>query len=103
AGNAGPLGPIASPASYPDVVTVGALGADGAAAPFSARGPVIWNDLDGRGPPAGTALTKPDLAAPGVAVTSSFGGGYLAYSGTSVAAPAVAGAAALLHQAAPAL
>lgn len=103
AGNAGPLGPIASPASYPDVITVGALGADGAAAPFSARGPVPWNNLDGRGPAAGTVLTKPDLAAPGVAVVSSVGNGYLAYSGTSVAAPAVSGAAALLLQAAPTL
>lgn len=103
AGNAGPLGPIASPASYPDVITVGALGADGAAAPFSARGPVVWNDPDGTGPPAGTVLTKPDLAAPGVAVVSSVGDGYLAYSGTSVASPAVAGAVALLLQAAPAL
>lgn len=103
AGNSGPLGPIASPASYPDVITVGALGADGTAAPFSARGPVVWDDPDGGGPPAGTVLTKPDLAAPGVAVVSSVGDGYLAYSGTSVAAPAVSGAAALLLQAAPAL
>jgi subtilisin family serine protease len=46
---------------------------------------------------------KPDLVAPGVAVTSSApGGGYLAQSGTSVAAAQVAGAAALVRQAHPA-
>jgi subtilisin family serine protease len=45
---------------------------------------------------------KPDLVAPGVAVTSSSpGGGYMAQSGTSVAAAQVAGAAALVRQAHP--
>ncbi|MDP9257412.1 MAG: S8 family serine peptidase, partial [Actinomycetota bacterium] len=45
---------------------------------------------------------KPDLVAPGVAVTTSApGGGYLAESGTSVAAAQVAGVAALVLQAHP--
>ena len=45
---------------------------------------------------------KPDLVAPGVAVTTSApGGAYLAQSGTSVAAAQVAGVAALVQQAHP--
>jgi minor extracellular serine protease Vpr len=45
---------------------------------------------------------KPDLVAPGVAVTSSSPGGeYMAQSGTSVAAAQVAGVAALVRQAHP--
>ena len=45
---------------------------------------------------------KPDLVAPGVAITSSSpGGSYMAHSGTSVAAAQVAGAASLVRQAHP--
>jgi subtilisin family serine protease len=102
AGNAGP-GPstVQSPASYPESIAVGATDRDGSVAEFSSRGPVTWNDADGTGPAAGTLLPKPDLAAPGVAVVSSFGAGYLAYSGTSVAAPHVSGVVALMKQANP--
>lgn len=65
-------------------------GATGTVAPFSSTG-LAFDDS-----------VKPDLVAPGVAVTTSApGGGYRAESGTSVAAAQVAGAAALVRQAHP--
>jgi subtilisin family serine protease len=62
-------------------------------ADFSSGGP---RDLDG--------LLKPDIAAPGVAMSSAAmgtGNGRATYSGTSLAAPLVAGVAALVRQAHP--
>lgn len=104
AGNSGPgVGSVGNPASYPESLAVGALDEDNVVAPFSGRGPVTWEDEDGTGPAAGTTFIKPDIAAPGVGITSSVGTGYLTYSGTSMAAPHVAGVAALLHQANTAL
>ena len=104
AGNVGPNpGSVASPAGYPEAIAVGALDADDSVPGFSARGPIVWQNTDGLGPAAGTMLAKPDLAAPGVGITSSVGSGYLAYSGTSMAAPHVAGVAALVRQANPSL
>lgn len=104
AGNTGPsLASIGSPASYPEVIAVGAIDRDGTPAPFSGRGPVTWQNRDGLGPEAGTRLLKPDVAAPGVAVVSSVGNGYVAYSGTSMASPEVAGVIALIVQASPGL
>lgn len=105
AGNSGPgPGTVNSPADYPETLAVGATTASGAVAAFSARGPVVWTDPDGQGPAAGTPLVKPDLVAPGEDITSSApGGGYMSDSGTSMAAPHVAGAVALVRQAAPAM
>jgi hypothetical protein len=104
AGNAGPAaGSVGSPAGYPEAVAVGAIDSNDAVPSFSGRGPVVWQNADGLGPDAGTVIGKPDLAAPGVGITSSSGSGYLSYSGTSMAAPHVAGVAALLRQANPAL
>ncbi|MGD9695950.1 MAG: S8 family serine peptidase [Thermoleophilia bacterium] len=104
AGNTGPgASTIGSPAGYPEALAVGALSENGSAASFSGRGPIMWQDIDGTGPAAGTVLTKPDLSAPGEGITSTVGTGYLGYSGTSMAAPHVAGVAALVKQLRPAL
>ncbi|WP_420491618.1 S8 family serine peptidase [Neobacillus drentensis] len=58
-------------------------------------------DFSSRGPVTGTWEIKPDLLAPGVAINSTIPGGYLSLQGTSMAAPHVAGACALIKQAHP--
>ncbi|MGB9586048.1 MAG: S8 family serine peptidase, partial [Anaerolineales bacterium] len=93
AGNTGPsIGSINSPASYPESIAVGAVDSAKLPTTFSSRGPSYWNEI------------KPDLSAPGVNILSSYpGGGYVKMDGTSMAAPHVAGVAALLLEANPAL
>jgi len=61
----------------------------------------ILADFSSRGPVTSTWEIKPDVVAPGVAINSTVPGGYLSLQGTSMAAPHVAGACALIKQAHP--
>jgi subtilisin family serine protease len=84
-------GSISSPGNAPDAITVAATTLNDTIAGFSSGGPT----------PVSLKL-KPDVSAPGVAITSSlpinWSGPFGALSGTSMAAPQVSGAVALLMQ-----
>jgi len=85
-------GSVSSPANSERAITVGAVEMNGTTprgthAGFSSVGPTTIS-----------LRLKPDVAAPGVDILSSVPAGWSSFSGTSMASPHVAGAAALLVQ-----
>ncbi|MGW6476677.1 S8 family peptidase [Streptomyces sp. NPDC055059] len=93
AGNTGPANnTVSSPGCAPSVLTVGAVDGADAMANFSSRGPAY-----------GSHTLKPEITAPGVAISAAAAGGrgiyaYQSMSGTSMATPHVAGAAAIVKE-----
>ncbi|MGN9811775.1 S8 family serine peptidase [Micromonospora sp. BQ11] len=94
-GGSNPVGTVGSPGSADEALTVAAVDSADRIAPFSSRGPRV-----------GDAALKPDIAAPGVDIVAARAahsdtgdgttGSYTSKSGTSMASPHVAAAAAIL-------
>ena len=97
AGNAGEDSTVGAPGAATEALTVGAVDRDDKLAGFSSRGPRL-----------GDLGLKPEITAPGVGIVAARAAGttmgdpvdalYTAASGTSMATPHVAGAAAVLAQ-----
>jgi len=98
AGNSG-ANPNGFPGGLPEAFAVGAIDSSDQVADFSSRGPNLWKVGD-----VVLSILKPDITAPGVAVTSAFPGNKFAtWAGTSMATPHVSGIIALMLQANPKL
>lgn len=87
-------GTITNPGSLKESFAVGAVNSENKIAAFSKWGPSLFDDAQGR--------IKPEIVAPGVQIRSGLASGVFAsWNGTSMAAPHIAGVAALMKSANP--
>lgn len=94
---------LVNPGELSCVIAVGAVDGNDAAASFTSRGPVTWQDTEfgDYAYEPGIGLIRPDVCAPGVAIKSldyQNINGYTNMDGTSQATPCVSGIVALMLQ-----